>query len=129
MKRLIEYIYESAGIKHDKRNCKFIHANGHLTYFEFPLTTIIEGYEDAFEIETLFVDNSARRNGIGAKLIKSMQEYAKQKNKNIVLTCSPLLDRDITDEDIRLLEQYYERFGFTTKQHINKIPQMAWECE
>lgn len=129
MKNLIEYIYESAGVNHDKRNCKFTYANGHLTYFDFPLTTIIDGYEDALEIETLFVDNTSRHKGIGEKLIKSIQEYAKQNNKDIVLTCSPLLAKEITNEDIRLLEQYYERFGFVTKQHINKIPQMVWECK
>lgn len=116
MKHLAEYISESTKISHDEKRMALSTTGGRLTYHEFPIT--IETNLDAFELETVFVERSARGRGIGKDLVKEFIKYACNEKRDIVL-CASVLDIDDGKMSNDQLIQWYKSLGF---KHLDNFP-------
>lgn len=116
MKDLKNYIIETTSeIKHKTGNGtgSFSIGDNNLDYFE-EVTIYPEPTNNAYELAELHVARSDRNLGIATKLINTFIEFAKSKNKDIVLYASPL-DNNMTEKQ---LFEFYKKFGFEQDSRV-----------
>lgn len=117
MKNLTEYINENnSEIRHNKDFGVFMHANGaKLVYNDEVYVTLTEKTDDTMEIDLLQVPKENQRQHIGSQLVKSLIEYAKTVNKDIVVAAYPI-ENMISQES---LIKFYKSCGFEEDKYAS----------